>query len=68
VLVLLLITINSLPVFLKKKIAARPDKNQCHKQNSNYLENGTHDSDMVLNLKLSILGSLELFEDCLHKS
>jgi hypothetical protein len=64
VLILLLIIINSLPKKIKK-IVARPNKNQCHKQNYNSLSNGTHDSDMPLNLKLSILGSLELLENLL---
>jgi hypothetical protein len=51
------------PNFFKKKGAARPNKNQQHKQNPNSLASGTHDSDMQLILKLSILGSLELLED-----
>jgi hypothetical protein len=40
-----------------------PNKNQCHKQKSNSLASGTNDSDMLLILRLSILGSLELLED-----
>jgi hypothetical protein len=33
------------------------------KQNPNSLASGTHDSDMLLILVLSILGSLKLLED-----
>jgi hypothetical protein len=58
-LVLLLIIIKRSKIFLRKK----PNKNQHHKQNPNSLASGTNNSDMLLILRLSILGSLELLED-----
>jgi hypothetical protein len=61
-LVLLLIIIKRSTNFFKKK---KPNKNQHHKQNSNSLASGTNNSDMLLILKLSILGILELLEDFL---
>jgi hypothetical protein len=61
-LVLLLMIIKRSLIFLRKK-ATRPNKNQHHKQNPNSLASETHDSDMQLILRLSILGSLELLED-----
>jgi hypothetical protein len=60
ILVLLLMIIKRLLFFLKKKATTRPNKNQHHKQNPNSLASETHDSDMQLILRLSILGSLEL--------
>jgi hypothetical protein len=62
-LILLLKIINSSSCFFKEKIAARLNKNQCLKKNPNSLASGTHDSGMLLILKLSIIGSLELLED-----
>jgi hypothetical protein len=50
-------------IFLRKKASTRPKKNQYHKQSPNSLLSGTNDRDMLLILRLSILGSLELLED-----
>jgi hypothetical protein len=55
-----LLGINLVNRFFKKK---KPNKNQHHMKNPNSLSSGTNDSDMLLILKLSILGSLELLED-----
>jgi hypothetical protein len=62
-LVLLLMVIKRSSKNLRKKAATRPNKNQHHKQNPNSLASGTHNSDMQLILRLSILGSLELLKE-----